>query len=95
MRLLELSSERDSAVEKLKGVQEKIAELNASIEAGKNAIISKLSEGAPDQEQKDALKEPGVLGWCILLWKHRKHIPMWQGRRYGGKGTRRCDQAVE
>lgn len=46
MRLLELSSERDSAVEKLKGVQEKIAELNASIEAGKNAIISNLSEGA-------------------------------------------------
>jgi len=46
MRLLELPSERDSAVERLKGVQEKIAELNASIEAGKNAIISKLSEGA-------------------------------------------------
>ena len=45
-RLFELSSKRDRAAADLKGVQEHIAELNASIEAGKNAIISNLNERA-------------------------------------------------
>ena len=45
-RLFELFSKRDRAAADLKGVQEHIAELNASIEAGKNAIISNLNERA-------------------------------------------------
>ena len=45
-RLFELSSKRDRAAADLKGLQEHIAELNASIEAGKNAIISNLNERA-------------------------------------------------
>ena len=45
-RLFELSSKRDRAAADLKVVQEHIAELNASIEAGKNAIISNLNERA-------------------------------------------------
>lgn len=45
-RLLELSLERDSAAGKLHAVQKQITDLNASIEAEKNAIISNLNERA-------------------------------------------------
>lgn len=45
-RLRELSLEHDCAAQKLNAVQEQITGLNASIEAGKNAIIAALNERA-------------------------------------------------